>query len=303
MKELHKKLSTKKKTSSCDEKTPPNTDVGSRFGSSEVTEAVQVPSTLSKRRSRSCTVMTKQTSLDCFVHTASSVTSDSPLLIESEARAKEKPQQPRKSQIRSSLSATETGVNQITQNTREIKTNVDEGDRDKPLLPKYACSPKRRDLKSHKVLNKKKWWYESGSDDRVDTHIDDHNTGDGVFDDYFTSANDTPKQKVLVVNSASDAELLPSFDLEPLTRIRRRSQMQENCSMNRKALNETVVREASGPPEEESPACMGASLPGPKESEFEEPARGPVAKKQRRRTKQNPVTLPESKVDPNLSNY
>lgn len=290
--------STKTKSSQCDEKTPPDMDVGSRFSSSEVTEAPN------KRRHRSCSVMMKQTSLDCPVRAASSGKSASPLLFESKARAKEKLQQLRKSQIRSSLSITETEVNQILQSTKEIKTNVDSGDRDESLLPKYACSPKSIGLKSQKVLSKKKQLIVSVPDDRFDARIADHSIDeDSVFDDYFTSANDAPKQKVLVVNSASEAERLPSFDLEPLNRIRRKSQIQEKCTKNRKALNETVVMEASGPPEEELAACIGASLPGSKESEFEKPEQVPAAKKRRRRTKQNSATLPESKDDRNLSNY
>lgn len=300
MKEHHKKLPTKKTSNRYDEKSTHDMDVGLRFSSSGVKGTVKVPSPQNKRRSRSCSGMTKQSSLDCYVRAVSSEKSASPLLSEPKGRATEKPRQSRKSQIRSSLSSMGSGVSQIPQSTKEIKTNSDSGDWDKTLLPKYECSPKSSDRKIQKALTKKKQADVSGSGDRLDAHNDDHNSDDcSVFEDYFTSDNDAPKRKVLVAHSSSDADRLPSFDLEPLTRIRRKSQIQENCSRNRKskALKDTGIMEASGPPEEELAARMGTSLPRPQESGFEEPRQEPAAKKQRRKTKQNSVTLPESKVD------
>ncbi|MCJ8730899.1 hypothetical protein PDJAM_G00189970 [Pangasius djambal] len=190
----------------------------------------------------------------------------------------------------------ETGPSQIPQRTKEIKINSDSGDCDRTHLLKLACSPKSNDLKIQKALNKKKQADMSGSGDHFDSHNDNNNDA-SVFEDYFTSANDAPKRKVLVLHSASEAERLPSFDLEPLNRTRRKSHSRENCSRNRKSkiLNDRAIMEASGPPEEELlAACTGASFPVPKESEFEKPEQEPAAKKQRRTTKQNSVTLSES---------
>lgn len=296
MKEHHKKLSTKKASNRCVEKSPPDFHADARFGSSGVKEAVKVPLPQNKRRSRSCSEVTKQPSLDRYVHTVSSEKSASPLLSEAKARATEKPRHSRKSQIRSSLSSMETGRSQIPQRTKEIKTNSESGDRDSfTLLPKYACSPRSSDAKIQKVPNKKKRLEASDPGDPFEAHHDD----DSIFEDYFSSANDAPKRKVLVMDSASEAERLPSFDLEPLSRTRRKSHSQENSSRNRKskALNDTGIIEASGPPEEEVASCMRVSLPGSKESKFEEPEREPAAKKQRWRTKHSSGALSEKSKD------
>ncbi|XP_026795084.3 microcephalin isoform X2 [Pangasianodon hypophthalmus] len=299
LKERHKKISSKKTANRHVEKSPPDLDVGVRFSSSGVKEVV--PSPQNKRRSKSCSRVKKQkqSSLD-YVHTVSSKKSDSPLLSEPKAGATEKPRQSlgnkKRSQIRSSLSSMETGPSQLPESTKEIKTNSDSGDCDRTHLLKLACSPKSNDLKIQKALNKKKPADMSGSGDQFDPH-NDNNNDDSVFEDYFTSANDAPKRKVLVLHSASEAERLPSFDLQPLNRARRKSHSRENCSRNRKSkiLNDRAIMEASGPPEEELlAACMGASLPVPKESEFEKPEQEPASKKQRRTTKQNSVTLSES---------
>lgn len=299
VKEQHTKLSMKKIPKRCVAKSPPDLDVGVNFSSSGVNEAVKFPSPQNKRRSRSCSKVMKQSSLDCYMHT---VTSEKSALLLSEPKAgvAQEPRQSNRSQICFSFSSMETGVRQNPQSIKEIKANSDSGDWDSTRLPKLACSPKSNDLKIQKALNKKKEVDVSSSGDRFDTHNDNHNDDDGVFEDYFTSASDIPKRKVLVMHSASEAERLPSFDLEPLIRTRRKSHSQENCSRNgkSKAFNEKGIMAASGTPEEELLAsCMDACLPGPEESEFEIPEQEPAVKKQRRRTKQNLVTLSESKDD------
>lgn len=305
VKEHHKKISTKTTCNRRVEKSPPDVDVDVRISSSGVKEAVKVPSPENKMRSRSCSGVTEQSSLDCYVHTVSAKQSASHLLSDPKAGATEEPRQSlgsrKKSQISSSLSSMETGLSQIPQSTKEIKTDSDSGDCDGTRLPKFACSLKSNDLKIQKALHKKKQADVSGSCDRFDAHNDDDND-DSVFDDYFTSANNAPKRKVPVVHSASEAERLPSFDLEPLNRSRRKSHSQEISSRNRKSkpLNDRGIMEASGPAEEELlAASVGASLPALKESKFEKPNQEPAAKKQRRRTKQNSIS--ESKDDRKLS--
>lgn len=306
--EQHKKLSTKKTSNRHVEKTPPDLDAGVRFSSSGVKLPIKVPQ--NKKRSRSCSEVTKQSSLDCYVNAVSSKNPASPLLSEPQAGATEKPRQSlgnrEKSQISSSVSSMETGVSQIPQSRKEIKTYSDLGDRDGTRSPKFAYSSKSKDLKIKKVFDKKKQADVPGSGDRFDARNDNDND-DSVFEDYFTSVNDAPKRKVLVVHSASDGERLPSFDLEPLYRTRRKNRLQENCSRNTKSNTLTDgggIPEESGPAEEEEfPARMGASLPVPMESVFEKPEQEPAAKKQRRRTKQNSVTLSESKDDRKLSKH
>ncbi|XP_053476486.1 microcephalin [Ictalurus furcatus] len=299
--EQHKKFPTKKTSNRHVEKTPPDLDAGVRFSSSGVKLPVKVPQ--NKKRSRSCSEVTKQSSLDCYVNAVSSKNPASLMLSEPKAGATEKPRQSlgnrEKSQISSSVSSMETGVSQIPQSRKEIKTYSDLGDRDGTRSPKFAYSSKSKDLKIKKVFDKKKQADVPGSGDRFDArnNNDNDDNDDSVFEDYFTSVNDAPKRKVLVVHSASDAERLPSFDLEPLNRTRRKNRLQENCSRNTKSntLNNGGIPEESGPAEEEEfPARMGASLPVPKESVFEKPEQEPAAKKQRRRTKQNSFTLSES---------
>lgn len=301
VKEHHKKISTKTSVS-CVEKSPPDPDGNVSFSSSGVKE-LEGPSLRRKRRGRSSSGVTKQSSLDSYMRTASSQKSASPLLSEPKTAATE-PRKSldnrRKSQIRSSLSSMETMLSRIPQSTKEIKMNTDSGDCDRTRLPKIACSPKSSDLK----VRKQKQADMSGSHGCFDAR--NNNDDDSVFEDYFTSANDVPKRKVLVVHSTSETERLPSFDLEPLNKTRRKSHSQENCSRNRKSktLNDRGVMEASCPPEEEMlAACMGASLPGPKESKCEKPDQEHMAKKQRRRTKQNLVTLTESKDDWEMSKH
>ncbi|MCI4376758.1 hypothetical protein PGIGA_G00192160 [Pangasianodon gigas] len=194
--------------------------------------------------------------------------------------------------LTSSSSSSETGLKERHKKISSKKTSNRHVEKSPPDLDVSVSN----DLKIQKALNKKKQADMSGSGDHFDPH-NDNNNDDSVFEDYFTSANDAPKRKVLVLHSASEAERLPSFDLEPLNRTRRKSHSRENCSRNRKSkiLNNRAIMEATGPPEEELlAACMGASLPVPKESEFEKPEQEPAAKKQRRTTKQNSVTLSES---------
>ncbi|XP_058237359.1 microcephalin isoform X2 [Hemibagrus wyckioides] len=294
-KECKKKMSTKKTSNRCVEKSPPDLDVGARFSSSGVEEPVKDPPPQNKRQSKSCSGAPKQASLDCFVNRVSSKKSASPLLSEPKAGAKEKPRQSlgnrKKSSISSSLSSMETGVSPIPQSTKEIKTHSDSGDCDRTHLSKFAsllCSPKSKDVKIQKARHKKKHVDVSGSGGSFDARND--NADDSVFEDYFTSANDAPKRKVPVAHSVSEAERLPSFDLEPLNKTRRKSHSQEHSSRNRKSktLHESGIMEAE---EESLAAGMGAV---PKESKFEKPEQEPAAKKQRRRTEQNSVTLSES---------
>ncbi|XP_060727830.1 microcephalin [Tachysurus vachellii] len=299
VKECHKKISLKKKTDRCVEKSPPDLDTGMRFSSSGVEETVKVLPPQNKRRSKSCSGAPKQASIDSYVNTVSSKKSASPLLTEPKAGATAKPTQSvgnkKKSYISSSPSSMETGENQIPRSTKEIKTNSDSGDFDSKRLPTFAspvCSAKSNEPNFQKAYYKKKQVDISGSAGSFDAHND--NADGSVFEDYFTSENDAPKRKVHLMHSVSESDRLPSFDLEPLKKSRRKSQIQENCSQHRKSktLNERGIMEASGPPEEELPAvCMGASLPVPKESKLEQE---PAAKKQRRRTRQNSVTLSES---------
>lgn len=262
MKEHHEKIST------------------NRISSSGMKEAV--PSPENKTRSRSCSGVTQQPSLD-YVHTVSAKQSASHFLSEPKARAPEEPRQSsgnrEKSQIRSSLSRMKSGGSQIPQATEELKSDSDSGDWDETRFPKFALSLKSSDLKIQKARRKNK-----------QTDFDAHNDDDDVFDDYFTSADDAPKRKVPVMHSASEAERLPSFDLEPLNRSRRKSHSQEIGSRNRKSkpLNDGGITEASGLPKEElSAASVGASLPVPDQE--------PAAKKPRTRIKQ--YSISESKDD------
>lgn len=300
MKECKKKMSTKKTSNRCVEKSPPALDVGVRFSSSGVEEAVKDPPPQNKRQSKSSSGAPKQASLDCYVNRVSSKKSAIPLLSDPKAGAKEKPRQSlgnrKKSSISSSLSSMETGVSPIPQSTKEVKTHSDSGDCDRTHLPKFAsllCSPKSKDVKIQKARLKKKHVDVSGSGSSFDSHNED--ADDSVFEDYFTSANDAPKRKVPVAHSVSEAERLPSFDLEPLNKTRRKSHSQEHRNRKSKTLHESSVMEAE---EESLSAGMGAV---PKESKFEKPEQEPAAKKQRRRTEQNSVTLSESKDDGRLS--
>lgn len=302
MKECHKKISLKKTTDRCVEKSPPDLDAGTKFSSSGVEETVKVLPPQNKRRSKSCSGAPKQASIDSYVNTISSKKSASFLLTEPKAGVTAKPTQPvgnkRKSCISSSPSSMETGVIQIPRSTKEIKTKSDSGDCDSKRLRTFAspvCSAKSNEPNVQKACYKKKQVDIYGSAGSFDAHND--NADVSVFEDYFTSENDAPKRKVLLVHSVSESDRLPSFDLEPLKKSRRKSQIQENCSQNRKSktLNERGIME------EELPAvCMGASLPVPEESKFEKPEQEPAAKKQRRRTRQNSVTLSESKNDGKL---
>lgn len=299
VKEHHKQLSTKRASNRGVQplESSPDLDADVRINSSDVTEAVKVPSPQKKKRSRSCSKVVKQSSLDSYVHTVSSEKSASPLSSEPKAGAKQRPRQSNRFQMPSSLSRMETGASRIPQSTNEIKTNGDSSDCDGRRLPKLACSPKSSELKIPKVAYKKTHVDVPGSSNRFKTPSD-NGEDDSVFEDYFTSTNDAPKRKLLVVHSTSEAERLPSFDLEPLIKTRRKSQSQDNCSRNRKSktFNDRALMEASGPPEEElSAECKGAALQGPKESKFEEPEQEPAAKKRRRKTKQNSVSLSESK--------
>ncbi|KAF7710923.1 microcephalin [Silurus meridionalis] len=282
VKEHSKKLSTKKASNRRVEKSPPHLDVGVTFDSSGVRE-VSLPQ--NKRRSRACSGATKQPSLDYYVHAVSNK-SASPLLSESKVGAAEKPCNKKRS-----FSGVEPGVSPIPRSTKEIKTNVDLDDCDSTRMLKRIPSP-QSDVQ--KVRNIKKPAKMSGSGD---THNDNHHD-DSVFEDYFTSTNDAPKRKVPVAHSVSEAERLPSFDLEPLIRNRRTSHSQENCSRNRKSKtlnNHGAIMDASGPPEEElMGSCMTSSLTGPKASTLEKPEEEPAAKKLRRRTKQSSVSLLES---------
>ncbi|KAK3572942.1 hypothetical protein QTP86_010542 [Hemibagrus guttatus] len=291
VKECHKKMSNKKTSNRCVEKSPPDLDVGVGFSSSGVEEAVKDPPPQNKRQSKSCSGAPKQASLD-YVNRVSSKKSASPLLSEPKAGASEKPRQSlgnrKKSRITSSLSSMETGVSQIPQSTKEIKPHSDSGECDGAHLSKFAsllCSPENKDMKIQKARHKKKHVDVPGSGG---SFVD--NTDDSVFEDYFTSANDAPKRKVPVAHSISEAERLPSFDLEPLIKTRRKSHSQEHCSRNKKskALHESGIVEA----EEELLAAGMEAVP--KESKCEKPEQEPAAKKQRRRTEQNSVTLSES---------
>lgn len=305
VKEHHKKLSTKRASNRGIQTLESSHDLDAdvRINSSGVTEAVKVPSPQNKKRSRSGSKVVKQSSLDSYVHTASSEKSASPLTSEPEAGAKQRPRQPNRFQMPSSLSSMKTGASRIPQSTSEIKTSSDSSDCDGRHLPKLACSPKSSELKIPKVAYKKNHVDVPGSSNRFNTPSNNAED-DSVFEDYFTSANDAPKRKLLVAHSTSEAERLPSFDLEPLVKTRRKSQSQDNCSRNRKSktFNDRAIMEASGPPEEEfSAECMGAALPGPKESKFEEPEPEPAAKKPRRKSKQNSISLSESKDEKSIS--
>ncbi|TSN48497.1 Microcephalin [Bagarius yarrelli] len=294
MKRRHKNIATNKTSSRHLEKSPPDLDSGIKLSSSGVNK---VPSPPSKRRSRSCSGVMKQASLDCYVNTISSKQSASPLLKnESKSGVTEKPRRSlnnrKKSQISISLSSTNTEVSQSLHSTKEIKNTRDSSDCDRTSLPKFAsliCSPKSKTLPIQNALSKK---------NKVDMHVSsgrDDNLDDSVFEDYFTSANDAPKRKILVAHSASEAEHLPSFDLEPLNKTRRKSHSQANRKS--KTSSRRSVPVASVPPEEEDKelsACMGSSLPVFKGSKLEEPEEEPAAKRQRRRTKQNSFTLTES---------
>ncbi|KAL7877431.1 hypothetical protein SRHO_G00040740 [Serrasalmus rhombeus] len=284
-----------------------------------------VPSQSKKTRA-SCSGLTKQSSLDCFVHKTSK---NSPSLPKPVDGAIEKPRRSscnsKKSISSSPLSSMESGIVQVPVCLKETKAHLNVAHSRRPSvgtsLPKRNCSVQPKDLTTpktaQKVSSKKKpapvvTSFEtnpSGGDDSDEDDDDDYDDDDCVFEDYFSSAKNTPGRRVVLVDSSSKAVNLPTFDLEPLNQNRRKSIPQETCTGNtrqkvfsRKDISEAsssrrgsvkasdeVITKTSGSARESKISAV------PVVSRCEEMKQEPAAKRQKRRNQQNSVTSSESK--------
>ncbi|KAG9274842.1 microcephalin isoform X3 [Astyanax mexicanus] len=220
-------------------------DSGVTFSSLNKTkETVKVPaSPKTKRPRRSCSGLAKQSFLDSFVHKTSSKS----LTLDPEPEEEEVPDESRrssynskKSEISSPLSSVTSRVSQnplcLKETTADI--NVSDSGRRPSLSNRStkAQSKEQDSLKSEekkqKVLKKKKQaavvtdckevLKPSGGDD-----------DDSVFEDYFSSAKNTPGRRVSFVDSSKSLDL-PTFDLVPQNRNRRKSSSQMTLPANTK---------------------------------------------------------------------
>ncbi|XP_049337520.1 microcephalin isoform X2 [Astyanax mexicanus] len=220
-------------------------DSGVTFSSLNKTkETVKVPaSPKTKRPRRSRSGLAKQSFLDSFVHKTSSKS----LTLDPEPEEEEVPDESRrssynskKSEISSPLSSVTSRVSQnplcLKETTADI--NVSDSGRRPSLSNRStkAQSKEQDSLKSEekkqKVLKKKKQaavvtdckevLKPSGGDD-----------DDSVFEDYFSSAKNTPGRGVSFVDSSKSLDL-PTFDLVPQNRNRRKSSSQMTLPANTK---------------------------------------------------------------------
>ncbi|XP_066535357.1 microcephalin isoform X2 [Hoplias malabaricus] len=276
----------------------------------EPVKAPRAPQSKCSRRTRSG--MTNQSSLDLYVYKTVPSKSDSHMNPEGSASEKSRiSYNSKKSKSRSSLTGVESGISEVPLNMKESQTNV-AGSRKQPSVDMFSeYDNLARDMKNtksaQKVLNKKKQTAvltsSSNSYDPI-TSIED----DSVFEDYFSSVKNTPGRKV-ILDLSSKSVNLPSFDLEPPNRNRRKSIALETSTGNRKSMifSSKGASEASSPvrvPSKETsdevaqktsvPVHVFKSSAKPELPKSEEPELEPAAKKQRRRTQQNPVTISES---------
>ncbi|XP_017549581.1 microcephalin isoform X1 [Pygocentrus nattereri] len=309
---------TKTTSKRCVKKASSHSDITFNSSSKEPNKASVPPQ--SKKTRASCSGLTKQSSLDCFVHKTSK---NSPSLPKPADGAIEKPRRSscnsKKSISSSPLSSMESGIVQVPVCLKETKAHLNVAHSRRPSvgtsLPKRNCSAQPKDLTTpktaQKVSSKKKpapvvTSFETNPSGGDDSDDDDD---DCVFEDYFSSAKNTPGRRVVLVDSSSKAVNLPTFDLEPLNQNRRKSIPQETCTGNtrqkvfsRKDKSEAsssrrgsvkasdeVITKTSGSARESKISAV------PVVSRCEEMKQEPPAKRQKRRNQQNSVTSSESK--------
>ncbi|XP_036429603.1 microcephalin [Colossoma macropomum] len=306
---------TKTRSKSRVKKASRHSDVTFTHSSNKAKEPNKAPAAPQSKKTRaSCSGPTKQSSLDCFVHKTSS--KNSPSLPKPADGANEKPRRSsyniKKSRSGSPLSSVESGISQVPICLKDLNVAHSRRPSVDTSLPKNNRLAQPKDLTTpktaQKVSSKKKpapvvTSFETNPSD------DDDDDDDCVFEDYFSSAKNTPGRRVVLIDSSSKAVNLPTFDLEPPNRNRRKSIPQEPCTGNTRQkvfdgkhtseasrsrrvsvkVSDEVITKTSGSASESKVSAV------PVVSKCEEMKQEPAAKRQRRRTQQNSVTYSESK--------
>ncbi|XP_072532940.1 microcephalin [Salminus brasiliensis] len=322
--EYHDLPSIKKKLSGRVKRASSHSDV--MFNSSNnAKESVKAPaSPRTKRPRRSCSGLAKQSSLDCFVRKTSS---ESLTLHPKPKPEDELTDKSRRSSCSSkkpkSSSPACSATSRISQipvclNETIADTNVAESRRRPSLSRRNTVAPTKdqnspkTDQNSPKTAQKEiKKKKQAAVVTDIKKFVDSEPSGDddSVFEDYFTSAKNKLGRRVSFVDSSAKSVDLPSFDLVPQNRNRRKSNSQETFPANRKHtnVNSKYISESSLParmsdkvfneplPKTAGPACVSKMPVAPGVSKDDELKQEPAAKRQRRRTQQNLVTLTESK--------
>uniref|UniRef100_A0A4W4F3W3 BRCT domain-containing protein n=2 Tax=Electrophorus electricus TaxID=8005 RepID=A0A4W4F3W3_ELEEL len=270
-----------------------------------------------ERQRRSCSSMTKQSSLDCYISKTSSKKCISHPLWKTEEVAidyQKSSINSKKNRSMSPLGSMDSRERQIPLHLKDAKDNSNLVDSRRlssvdPSFSKYEHLAQSNDLATTKSeFYKRRPAAIPHSSIRSDTHSYD-NDDDGVFEDYFTSANSAPRCKVVLVNSSSEAMPLPSFDLTPKNPSRRKSHPQDICTRGgkQKVFGSRDISDAPGlarlsslVPESgvSSPVCMSTI---PEVCDSEKTKQEPAAKRQKRRIKPNSSTSLESKDSKNAS--
>lgn len=273
----------------------------------EVKESVQI-----NKQSVTCPEMTKQSTLDLFIgktfSTMSTSSEDNSTVKSSSVLSRS-----RKSGISSAVESTETKMNPIQQSTKtQVITNPTTSGRIATVEThpsNYECLAKSNEpitSKSSRLLSRKKISVSAlNSSSHTDTSDEEN---DSLFEDYFTSSNCPSKPKVVFAHSSTKAFHLPSLELKPKKSQRCKSQSHKSFEKRQKHIdtNDRIHhQEAPGRTRSDQIQQFPASnVSSPEamsmvsnEFKFDEAPKEPVAKRQRRKTKQIVVTLMESKDD------
>lgn len=297
-------------------KTTSKCHVKKAFRNSDVTlnssDEPKVPA-LPKRPRRSSTK--KQYSLDGYIHKTQSKKSISQPKPDDEATEKSPNLSCSSKGFKScaSLNSIESEISRISLRLKETKANSNLTNTGRhsldATLSKYGTLAPAKDLATpHSVqrltLKKKQAAVVTNTSNQFDTN--DTSVEHDVFEDYFTSAKNTPGHRVISACSSTKAMHLPTFDLEPPNRSRRKSHSLETTGNRKdKTLYGADTSKASG---QASGSDKVSKKVVPKTSEFvsktstvpevfgfEEGKEERVGKRQRRRTEQNSVPHAESK--------
>lgn len=285
------KKSLMKRTSKQINQTPPdpNTAALCNISSTERNPKVLAVSSRSRKSSLNTTEKQKQSTLESFIQKNSSVNKNISHLETESSSSPERPRPSLPEMFKKKQTNSKQNLSKKSSPAVECLTeNEDVFSKNQPGTPKPVLKLSRQRLTSAAMRSS------NPVHNLCNPDVDDGE----AFEDFFSPANNSHKQRVTLFGSTSDTVHLPTFDLEDPNKKKSRKSAKfsstkrkhENIDVNEILLNSTPVNKSEviiTKKPESSPEHLSARSEMKEMPRCEEIKLEPFAKKRKRRTRQS----------------